>query len=227
MISRTWSVDHVVNLCFHGIGTSRRALEPGEDRYWVTTERFYEILDEVASWPAVRISFDDGNISDAAIALPALADRGLHADFFALAGRLGTIDSLDAEHLIELRKAGMTIGTHGMAHRSWRGMDPETLNVELVEARRMLSTLIGAPTDYAACPLGNYDRRLLAQLRQLGYTRVFTSDRRWAKRDSWLQPRFSVRCGDTPASLRDEVFAQSGLARGARMAAVGLAKRFR
>ena len=30
----------IVNVCFHGIGTPDRELEPGEDKYWISTELF-------------------------------------------------------------------------------------------------------------------------------------------------------------------------------------------
>jgi len=171
----------VLNVCFHGVGTPARELEPGEAPYWVSEDSFHAILDELASWPSVRISFDDGNASDVQIGLPALVERGLRADFFVLAGRLGTAGSLDRDAVRELRENGMTIGSHGMAHRSWRAMAPSTRDAELVAARARLAEAAGAPVDAAACPLGRYDRRLLADLRRLGYHRVFTSDRRPAR----------------------------------------------
>ena len=33
-----------VNVCFHGIGEPGRAMEPGEDRYWVPVDDFHRIL---------------------------------------------------------------------------------------------------------------------------------------------------------------------------------------
>lgn len=215
------------NVCFHGIGTPRRELEPGEDAYWVTVDQFRALLDELATWPSVRISFDDGNASDVDIALPALVERGLTADFFVLAGRLDTPGSLGRDDVRELHRQGMTIGTHGMSHRSWRGMDPDTRQAELVTARRRLAEVTGAPVDLAACPLGRYDRRCLTELRRLGYTRVFTSDRRPARPQAWLQPRYSARRGDTPGALRAEVLARPGPAQRLRRSAVGVVKRLR
>src|SRR5687768_1699714 len=108
--------DSIVNVCFHGIGTPARELEPGEDRYWIPVDVYHRVLDDVATWPSVRISFDDGNASDVEIGLPALLERGLTADFFVLAGRLGAAGSLDEAAVKELAAAGMTIGTHGMRH---------------------------------------------------------------------------------------------------------------
>jgi len=217
-------VSHL-NVCFHGVGTPGRELEPGEDPYWVTRDAFLAIVDELATWPSVRISFDDGNASDVEIGLPALVERDLRADFFVLAGRLGAAGSLDAAAVRELREQGMTIGSHGMAHRSWRAMDPSTRDAELVTARERLAEVAGAPVDAAACPLGRYDRRLLADLKRLGYRRVYTSDRRPARAGAWLQPRYSVRHGDTPGSLREQV--RPDLAARARLEAKALVKRLR
>ena len=214
-----------LNVCFHGVGPPGRDLEPGEGPYWVTADRFREILDELATWPAVRISFDDGNASYVEYGLPGLAERGLRADFFVLAGRLGAAGSLDADQVRGLAAHGMTIGSHGMAHRSWRGMDPSTRDAELVAARDRLAEAAGAPVEMAACPLGRYDRHLLADLRRLGYRHVFTSDRRPARAGAWLQPRYSVRHTDTAASLRAEV--RPNLVARTRLEAIGLAKRLR
>ena len=217
----------VINICFHGIGTPQRELEPGEDRYWVGVEQFHAILDEVRTWPAVRLSFDDGNASDVRIGLPALVERGLRADFFVLAGRLRTAGSLDEDDVRELSRQGMGIGSHGMAHRSWRGMTDPARRAELVEARERIAAVAGRPVESAACPLGRYDRVLLGHLRGLGYTRVYTSDRRHARADTWLQPRFSVRREDTPETLRAEVLRRPPMARRAKLVAVGAVKRLR
>jgi peptidoglycan/xylan/chitin deacetylase (PgdA/CDA1 family) len=215
----------VINVCFHGVGTPRRELEPGEHQYWVDTSQFHQILDELLTWQQVRISFDDGNLSDRTEALPALLERDLTADFFVLAGRLDTAGSLGRDDVRELQKHGMRIGTHGMWHRPWRGMDLATRDRELITAREQLAELTGGPIDLAACPLGSYDREVLAQLRRLGYHRVFTSDRRRARPHAWLQPRFSVRHQDTPESLRAE--ARPGVVRRAQAGLVGVAKRLR
>ncbi len=217
----------MLNVCFHGVGEPQRELEPGEAIYWVDTDRFLRILDEVAQWPAARLSFDDSNASDIEIALPALLERQLRADFFIIAGRLGTPGSLAESDVLELDRHGMGIGSHGMHHISWRGMDSATSEAELGAARDRLAALVGKPVDTAACPRGQYDRSALQALRRHGYSRVFTSDRRPARESQWLQPRYSVRSHDTVESMRAEVLAGPSLARQLRGSAVGLVKRWR
>jgi peptidoglycan/xylan/chitin deacetylase (PgdA/CDA1 family) len=217
----------VVNICFHGIGMPQRQLESGEESYWVSPDQFRSILDEVAAWPAVALSFDDSNSSDVEIALPALEERNLNATFFVLAGRLGTRGSLQPGDLAELRKRGMAIGSHGMAHRPWRDMPGPMREAELIEARTRIAEAVGTPVYEVACPLGRYDRQLLNELRRLGYRRVYTSDRRVARRDAWLQPRFSVHHGDTPSFLANEVRSSQTVLQSTKASMVGLLKRLR
>ncbi|MDI6101740.1 polysaccharide deacetylase family protein [Actinoplanes sp. NEAU-A12] len=219
--------DDVINICFHGIGTPQRDLELGEDRYWISVELFHAVLDEVRTWPSVRISFDDGNASDLEIGLPALQERGLTADFFVIAARFGKPGSLSEDDVRRLHGAGMTIGTHGMWHRPWRGMDAETSTEELATARDRIAGVVGVPVDQAACPLGRYDRELLGKMRKLGYRRVFTSDRRRAQAGSWLQPRYSLRREDTVDGLRAEALVGPGALTRLKLEAVGVVKRLR
>ncbi len=191
-----------IHLCFHGIGTPGRVLEPGEDRYWIAPELYAAIIDEVSERRDVRISFDDGNRSDVELGLEPLLRRNVNATFFVLAGRLDQPGSLGQDDLRTLRAHGMTIGSHGMDHRTWRGMDADTSRRELVEARKALVKASSGPVNEAALPMGQYDRSVLTMLRGLGYQAVHTSDRRWARQGSWVQPRFSVRHDDTVDSVR-------------------------
>ena len=191
------------NVSFHGIGTpDGPEREPDEHRYWVTESAFLRVLDLCAEQSNVRLSFDDGNASDAAIALPALQERGLKADFFPIADRLGTPGNLDHDALQALAEAGMTVGTHGAAHRPWTKALATDQDMELENARARIADVTGRPVDTAACPFGAYDRKVLQALRTAGYRTVFTSDARPAHEGNWLQPRYSVEADDTPETVR-------------------------
>lgn len=223
-MSASTEVRHVA---FHGVGTPGPEREPGEHDYWVGTDEFLRILDECARRPEVRISFDDGNASDVEIALPALVERGLTAAFFPVAARIGTPGNVDREGLRALVSAGMTVGTHGAAHRAWPTLATVELVEELERAREVIGEAAGCVVHEAACPFGAYDRRVLGRLKALGYRRVYTSDRRPARDEQWLQARFSVRAHDTVATLRGDTFAARGPARRTVDAAVGTLKAWR
>ena len=61
-----------INLTFHGVGEPEAARSPSEAQVWLSVEQFESILDARRCPRHVRISFDDGNVSDVELALPAL-----------------------------------------------------------------------------------------------------------------------------------------------------------
>ena len=194
-------VPKITILTFHGIGPLPATVDNSDRDVWIPRDEFKRILDVVASRDDVRITFDDGNESDVQLALPVLVERGLRAEFFLVAGRLGQPGYVGCADVASLIEARMTIGSHGMAHRSWRGLTEPVLHEELVRARDALSTLVGTRIHSAACPFGAYDRRVLGHLHRMGYTRVYSSDGGWAQSAAWLQPRNTVRSHDSASSI--------------------------
>ena len=94
----------------------------------------------------------------------------------------------------------MTVGTHGLRHRPWRSLDDRELEEEL-GARETIAAAAGRPVEEAACPFGDYDRRVLRALRQAGFRRVYTVDEGPSRPGDWLQARHTIRDTDTPTSL--------------------------
>ena len=184
---------HLLILNLHGLGEPRNTIPPDEIQYWVSEDFFVELLERVAKRPEVHLTFDDGNVSDFEVALPELAKRGLRAEFFVLAGRLGRPGYLDAAHLREMVSAGMGIGLHGMDHRSWAKCDRDALEVEIDEARRQIESIIGRPVRRAACPFGAYNAPCLRKLKDSGFEVVYTSDEGVAGPHDWLQTRNTLR----------------------------------
>lgn len=195
----------MINICFHGIGRPQRDLEPGEGRYWISADLYARVLDEISDRTDVQISFDDGNVSDIETGLEGLRQHRRTAAFFVLAGRLDQPGSLTSDNLRELVRSGMSVGSHGMDHVPWRSLSENRRRREFVEARHRISDAAGSQVDEAALPLGRYDRRTLTHLRQLGYRRVFSSDRQPNRPGAWLQHRFSIRADDTIHGIRGSI----------------------
>jgi peptidoglycan/xylan/chitin deacetylase (PgdA/CDA1 family) len=190
-----------INLTFHGIGDPARRLDDAEADVWLDRARFASVLDAVAGRGDVRISFDDGNESDLEHALPALRERGLGATFFICAGRLGQPGFVDADGVRTLRSAGMSIGSHGMNHVSWRRLNRSEAQREIVQAKRALEDTAGAPVEEASCPFGAYDRRSLGALRAAGFKRVYASDPGSARPQDWLVARNTMHRWDSAESV--------------------------
>jgi peptidoglycan/xylan/chitin deacetylase (PgdA/CDA1 family) len=206
---------HPFNLCFHGIGTPQRELEPGEDEFWLEIDQFDEMLGMIKRHPFINITIDDGNASDVTHALPALLRRGLAATFFIVAERIDAPGALSSEAIRELVASGMRIGSHGLAHRPWRSLRGHRLEAEM-RAARIIAEVAQAPVREAACPFGSYDRRVLRALRSHGFTRVYTVDRGRARNGAWLQPRYTVRKDDTAADLERLAYPARGSRTGLR-----------
>ncbi|GAA3553921.1 polysaccharide deacetylase family protein [Amycolatopsis ultiminotia] len=199
----------MVTFAVHGIGLPRRALDPGEDERWLTVEQFDSLLDVVTAGNA-RLTFDDGNISDVEIALPRLVERGLRAEFFPLAGRVGERGYVGRADLRRLVEAGMHVGSHGWDRHDWRYLDRAfTVSRELDAAPRLLEELSGTPVQRYSLPPGRYDRRVLTHLRAAGATRVYSSGGR-SRPGSWLRTRTEVR------SDLDTGWAEGAIRRSAR-----------
>ena len=212
-------IERAINLTFHGVGATDRRLDDGEAAVWVGTERFHAVLDAVRDRDDVRITFDDGNASDLEHGLPALLERGMTGTFFVVAGRLDEPGYLSAADVRALAGAGMTIGSHGMRHRPWRGLGDAALDEELVAAKAALEQVLGVPVTEAACPFGAYDRRVLAGLRRAGFRRVYTSDRGAARRDDWIQARTTIHAGDDGETVQRVLTPRDSLRRRAKLTA--------
>jgi peptidoglycan/xylan/chitin deacetylase (PgdA/CDA1 family) len=95
----------------------------------------------------------------------------------------------------------MEIGSHGMRHRPWRGLDERALDEELLQAKTALEDVVGRPVTRAACPFGAYDRRVIRAARDAGFQHVYTSDRGTTQLADFLQARNSIGPGDTPGVM--------------------------
>ena len=208
--------DQCRGIVFHGIGEPRRALEPGEHRYWISEDRFHRCLDVVASLPdpsAVLISFDDGNASDHDIALPVLVEHGLKADFFVLTGRIGQQGSVTPDGLRALHRAGMGVGSHGINHLNWREVSADVLRAELEGSRRGLAEICGGAIDRASVPFGRYNGRVVEAVRAAGYQRLATNDGGAFSRDAFLVPRTNMRADISDQDFRDLITGNERLSR--------------
>jgi peptidoglycan/xylan/chitin deacetylase (PgdA/CDA1 family) len=189
-------------LNFHGLGEPHPLVPAGERPFWWDVRSFARILDQISDLvpeveAEITITFDDGNASDALLALPELARRGLVATFFICAGRVGKMYYLDAPMIKQLLEGGMSIGSHGMNHRDWRKLDSFELDMEISDARDKLEGITQRPVNTVSVPFGSYDRRILNRLQREPFDIIYTSDGGIARRDAKIKPRATLR-GDIP-----------------------------
>lgn len=146
---------------------------------------------------ALVISFDDGDLSNRTVALPALLARGMVAEFFITSDFIGQPGMLTAADVRALADAGMGIGGHGRSHAFLEDLDADALAAELRESRARLSAIIGRPVTSMALPGGRGGDREHAAALDAGYRSLYGSVpgiNRGARDDTWRQ-RIAVTRG--------------------------------
>ena len=136
----------------------------------------------------VAITFDDGFESVAEVAAPLLADKGLAATVFCVAGRLGgtsdwpsgragvTARALaSASALRDLSQAGLEIGSHGFDHEPLVVDTEELLRREITHSKRVLEEVVGTPVTSFAYPYGADPSPFARQLVEETYAAACTT----------------------------------------------------
>lgn len=185
-------------LNFHGVGGAPARVVRDELPYWFEKASFLHTLDCIAeskytSALQIAITFDDGNASDATVALPGLLERNLTASFFVCAGRIGARHYLDAGAIRALLDAGMSVGSHGMDHVDWTCLSASELDREISGSRRFLQDLCGREVVDAAIPFGRYNRPVLKKLKKEGFRHVYSSDGGFVSPECWFKPRNTLQ----------------------------------
>ena len=215
----------LVVLMYHGLHQGPRDEGHYDARYSVLPSAFEAQMQRVRdkrgpAWlpddelagvqpPEVMVTFDDGEASDATVALPILQRLGLRAAFFVTSGFVGRRGSVSVAQVRQLSDAGMLVGSHGASHSFLSSLDAAELRQELQGSRAFLEDCTGRRVDLLALPGGRGGERELQLARELGYAHVFGSvpgDNR--RRDGLIERVAIVR--DTSAGDFDQILAWRG-----------------
>jgi GT2 family glycosyltransferase/peptidoglycan/xylan/chitin deacetylase (PgdA/CDA1 family) len=225
-----------VVLAFHAV--SDLASDPVLSEYGVPPERLATHLDALAErgWRfvdldavlaaldgrgrlperALLVTFDDCYVDLLSDGAPVLAERGIPAVAYAVAGLTGATNEwdrplgarelrlLDAEGLRALAAAGVEVGSHGMNHRQLTKLDHAEAVGEVADSAAALEGL-GLPRPRAfSYPHGEWNREIADAVAASGYRAAFTVAPGVVERgcDPFSLPRVEVLASDTPARLR-------------------------
>jgi peptidoglycan/xylan/chitin deacetylase (PgdA/CDA1 family)/GT2 family glycosyltransferase len=188
-----------VILMYHAIGEpgegpSRFVMPAGRFRRqlaWLRLRRHPVLtLDEYVDYrernrlpPArsVAITFDDGYVDNAELALPMLRRRDMPATFFVVTGAAGKVNwwdeggellgrrLLSSAGVRALHEAGMTIGAHTVSHPQLTELDSDAAEREIVESRAQLARELGSPVRHFAYPHGKSSPELVQRVRRAGF----------------------------------------------------------
>lgn len=121
----------------------------------------------------IYITFDCGyeNGNTPAI-LDTLAEKNVKALFFVTKNFVTD----NPEYVKRMKDEGHLVGNHTVRHLSSPSLSPEELETELSEVARVTEELTGYRMDpYFRPPMGEYSERVLAAVRDMGYSSVLWS----------------------------------------------------
>ncbi len=146
-------------------------------RVGVSIREVHDALTSRGAVPAewVAVTFDDGNASDHAHALPVLSARGFRATFFVCGNRVDSGGGLSRTMIRDMVDGEMHIGSHAMTHRFLPSLTADEERAELLESRRMLESIVEGTVDHFAPPGGRWSSRTARTLHDLSYRAVSTS----------------------------------------------------
>ncbi len=163
------------------------------------------------------VTFDDGYVDFAALAVPALAARRLHATLFVPASHLGgwnawddghaaRRDILDAAGLRALDPAVVEIGAHGASHVRLRGLAAPALHAETQTARDALEAALDRHIRLFAYPYGqidDFDAEAEAAVEKAGFLAACSTHfgRGSAAAERFRLRRVGIEPGDTPRTI--------------------------
>lgn len=204
-------------LIYHSVGECPLK-EDGAGIYCVSTDNFYKQMEYIAAQHALShepacvplVTFDDGDITNYTQAFSVLKQFGIRAYFFVLPSKIGSEGFMDWQHIKELQKNGMLIGSHGMTHRILTGLDDTSLAYELRESKRIIENGLRERVDFLSIPRGFCDARVARLARAAGYKRVFTSCP--GQDDGFLEGRLGVKADWDFNFFRDAIAGKMPLA---------------
>jgi len=162
---------------------------------------------------AVVLTFDDGYENFYEHAYPALARYGFPAMVYLLSGFIGrdatwfaadgraTPPLLSRDRILELRRAGIDFGSHGVSHAKLARVDRGRAREEIECSKVALEELLGEEVRHFCYPYGSHDSQVVELARAAGYATAVTCVRAAATPadDPLALPRKAISWGDSLA----------------------------
>lgn len=182
-------------LTYHSVGTRDHEMNVTPEDFaaqmrWLAGHGTVAPLADAVSVPGcgVAITFDDGYRDNVLHAAPVLAELGLPATFFLVAGRLGGWLDHDAgrsgaelmtwDEAAQLRDMGaFELGCHTLGHRRLSTLTETEQRDEICTSHEMLERRLGAVTSFAY-PFGSaldYTAATVALVRDAGFARAVSN----------------------------------------------------
>jgi len=178
-------------LGFHHIGIAPASLSSSAKEWYVSTQKFIEILDLVAQYEytpitaadlvtafetkhiankPIMITFDDGNIDFYTTVFPIIKERNIPVTLAIMTG-VGGKNYVIKEQLKEMNESGLVdIQSHTKYHAYLTRISKEERMPELQDSKAFIENLLGKKADVLFYPFGLHDDDVITDAQEAGYT---------------------------------------------------------
>ena len=145
----------------------------------------------------VMLTFDDTDLEQFTVAVPAMKEHDFKGVFFIMTVSLGRPHYMSKEQVKQLADEGHAIGSHTWDHHNIKKYTGEDWVTQIEKPSRLLETITGKPNNYFAYPFGLWNKEAIPELKNRGIKAAFQlAD----KRDP-LEPLFTIRRIIAPGNL--------------------------
>lgn len=128
----------------------------------------------------ILLTFDDGYEGHYTYVYPLLKKYNYPAVFSIYTAKVGKKmgrSSLSWEQVREMAKDPLvTIASHSVSHKVMTTLNPQQIQTELQESKRILEAELGIPIHYFTYPEGKYNAQVAEAVKAAGYQGAFTMD---------------------------------------------------
>jgi peptidoglycan/xylan/chitin deacetylase (PgdA/CDA1 family) len=160
----------------------------------------------------VALTFDDGYQDFFENAYPVLVRYRYPSTVFLVSDLIGRENSwekdprmggrrlLDWGAIHEIKKKGVSFGSHSRTHPFLSGLSSETAKDEIYNSKAHLEERLQLPVDSFCYPYGDYDARAVEMVKGAGYTLAVTTKRGLVHKgsDRYEMRRSFIRSGTNP-----------------------------
>jgi peptidoglycan/xylan/chitin deacetylase (PgdA/CDA1 family) len=120
---------------------------------------------------AVVLTFDDGNEDNYTYAFPILRKYDFPATIFIIVSEVGKPGRLNWDQIRQMRSSGLiSFGSHTLTHPFLPSIESDQLlKNEIFGSKKELEEILGAPADAFCYPMGRFDARVEAAVKDSGY----------------------------------------------------------